>query len=279
MAKYDLIPQQLIYQGIITHDHLFTPNPCAEELILLTHEQDYWSRMKRLQLSEREMRKIGFPLSEELIYRERIIAQGTIDCALFAKKYGVSLNVAGGTHHAFAHSGEGFCLLNDFAIAANYLLAENICKQILIIDLDVHQGNGTASIFSGQPKVYTLSMHGGENYPLHKEFSDLDVELPSGCSDDIYINLMHQYIPKAIEEVQPDFIFYLSGVDILSSDKYGKLNISGAGCRQRDQLIFEWCRQFRIPVACAMGGGYSPILADIVNAHCETFKLARDVFF
>jgi acetoin utilization deacetylase AcuC-like enzyme len=278
MLKYELIPKQLLYEGIITTENLFEPTLCSEENILLTHETEYWQRMKNLELTEREMRKVGFPLSAQLVEREITIMQGTIDCALFALQYGCAMNVAGGTHHAFTNKGEGFCLLNDMAIAANYLLKNKLAERILIVDLDVHQGNGTAQIFSNNKNVFTLSMHGKNNYPFHKEISDLDIELPDGINDDDYLALLYNNLPAVIKKHQPDFIFYLCGVDILATDKFGKLNVTTEGCKQRDIFVFEQCKANKIPVACAMGGGYSPKIADIVNAHSNTFKAAINLF-
>ncbi|MGB0932208.1 MAG: histone deacetylase, partial [Chitinophagales bacterium] len=171
MAKYELLPQQLLYEGMITEENIFTPKPVSEKYILNTHCSDYWDKLRNLQLTRKEERRTGFPLSPELILREITIAQGTIEAALFALQYGIAMNIAGGTHHAFTNRGEGFCLLNDLAIASNYLLEKRLVRQILIVDLDVHQGNGTAQIFQNQPKVFTFSMHGAKNYPLHKETS------------------------------------------------------------------------------------------------------------
>jgi acetoin utilization deacetylase AcuC-like enzyme len=279
MSKYELIPQQLMREGLIQIDNLFEPEVVSEEIILLTHTSLYWNKMKNLELSASEMRKIGFPLSPQLIERERIIAQGTIDCIQFSKQYGVSMNVAGGTHHAFSSKGEGFCLLNDFAMAANYALHHNLAQKILIIDLDVHQGNGTANIFSQEDRVFTLSMHGKHNYPFLKEQSNLDIELNDGITDEEYHSLMHQYIPICIKNENPDLIFYLSGVDILATDKFGKLNITQEGCTERDRLICTWCKDQHIPLIISMGGGYSPRIADIVNAHCNTFKTVLKTFF
>jgi acetoin utilization deacetylase AcuC-like enzyme len=278
MLKYELIPKQLLYEGIITAENLFEPTLCSEENILLTHETEYWQRMKNLELTEREMRKVGFPLSAQLVEREITIMQGTIDCAMFALQYGCAMNVAGGTHHAFTNKGEGFCLLNDMAIAANYLLKNKLAERILIVDLDVHQGNGTAQIFQNNKNVFTLSMHGKNNYPFHKEISDLDIELLDGINDDDYLALLDKNLPDVIKKHQPDFIFYLCGVDILSTDKFGKLNVTTEGCKQRDIFVFEQCKANNIPVACAMGGGYSPKIADIVNAHSNTFKAAINLF-
>lgn len=279
MVKYELIPKQLLHQGIITPNNLFEPGLCEEDIITLTHNYDYWQALKNCALDASHIRRIGFPLTPELVKREICIAQGTIDCTLYALQYGVALNVAGGTHHAFTNKGEGFCLLNDLAIAANYLLHHQLSKRILIIDLDVHQGNGTAEIFEHNPAIFTFSMHGKNNYPFFKEKSDLDIELPDGISGADYLLLLKTHLPQIIKAHNPDFIFYLSGVDVLQTDKYGKLNLTLAECKNRDEVIFETCKKLKIPVVTAMGGGYSPKVADIVNAHCNTFIAANETFF
>ena len=279
MDKYDLIPKQLLYEGVIKQDNLFEPEPIEEAIVLQTHGADYWHRMKTLQLTAKEMRKIGFPLSAELVKREQVICKGTIDCALFALQYGVAMNVAGGTHHAYTNSGEGFCLLNDFAIAANYLLQHQLAKKILIVDLDVHQGNGTAQIFSGREDVFCFSMHGQDNYPHKKETSHLDIGLPTNTGDDEYLETLEQTLPQLIKEQQPDFAFYLSGVDVLATDKLGKLSLTMQGCKHRDAFVFETLQNSQIPVVVSMGGGYSPRISHIVDAHCNTFKEALRIFF
>ena len=278
MLKYELIPQQLLYEGIITEQNIFIPMACADEVVLLTHTPEYVGKLKQQLLTPQEQRRIGFPQSLQLTQREWVITQGTIDCCEYAQQYGVSLNVAGGTHHAFADKGEGFCLLNDFAIAAHFLLHQSIADKILIIDLDVHQGNGTAHIFQHEPRVYTFSMHGKNNYPFHKEKSDYDIELADGINDAIYLHILSNNLPNIIEKVQPDFAFYLSGVDILETDKFGKLKITIAGCKQRDEYVFSLLKQYHIPCTVAMGGGYSPQLKTIVEAHCNTFKAAKAIY-
>lgn len=279
MLKYELIPKQLLYEGSITEENLFEPNLAIDKEILLTHEKDYLQQLKSLSLDKAHIRRIGFPLSEELVTRELCLIQGTLDCALFALQYGVSINIAGGTHHAFANKGEGFCLLNDMAFAANALLKRKLVQTVLIIDLDVHQGNGTAAIFKGNKSVFTFSMHGKDNYPFHKEESDLDVPLENGMKDEPYLTLLKNNLEKILDQVRPDFIFYLCGVDVLGTDKLGKLNLTEEGCKQRDSLIFNMSKSLRIPVACAMGGGYSPKISDIVNAHCNTIRSAQRIFF
>ena len=278
MIKYELIPGQLIYEGSIQQKNIFRPKACSDDIILLTHDKDYLDKLHKQELTAKEQRRIGFPQSPELTQRELVITQGTIDCCFHARENGVSLNVAGGTHHAFSNRGEGFCLLNDFAVAANFLLHTNVAKKILIIDLDVHQGNGTAKLFKGNENVYTFSIHGKNNYPFHKEKSDLDIELPDGTEDDVYLDLVNQNLEKIVKNENPDFAFYLSGVDILATDKFGKLNISIQGCRKRDEIVFSVLKNNHIPVTVAMGGGYSPDYKIIVEAHCNTFRTAKELY-
>lgn len=279
MLKYELIPAQLLHEGVITADSLFSPGLLAEDIILQTHEESYWQQLRDLTLSLKEQRRIGFPLSALLVEREIRIAQGTIDGCRFAFDNGIAFNVAGGTHHAGTNWGEGFCLLNDQAVAANYLLNNNLAQSILIIDLDVHQGNGTAQIFENEPRVFTFSMHGANNFPSRKETSDLDISLADGVEDEQYLNILYEALPKLIQQQKPDFIFYLAGVDVLSSDKLGKLALSKKACKARDRFVFEQCIANNIPVQVSMGGGYSPLIKDIVDAHCNTFKMAADLYF
>jgi acetoin utilization deacetylase AcuC-like enzyme len=279
MLKYELIPAQLLYEGVISEENLFSPGKADEETILLTHDKTYWEQLRDLTLPPKEQRRTGFPLSPQLIEREVRIAQGTIDDCRYALEYGIAFNVAGGTHHAGSNWGEGFCMLNDQAIASNYLLHNSICKSILIIDLDVHQGNGTAEIFENEPRVFTFSMHGDKNFPFRKERSDLDIPLDDGIGDDEYLSILKNTLPGLIDRHQPDFIFYLSGVDILASDKLGKLSLTKEGCKQRDRFALEQCKLRQIPVQVSMGGGYSPDIKDIVEAHCNTYRVANDLYF
>ncbi len=278
MLKYELIPAQLLHEGYIGFENIFTPEPCPEEVILWTHDKSYYRKLSGQTLSGSEQRRIGFPQSPELTLRELIITQGTIDCCSYALQYGVALNVAGGTHHAFADKGEGFCVLNDMAVSANYLLNKKRATRILIIDLDVHQGNGTAKLFEHEPRVFTFSMHGAHNYPFHKEESDLDIPLVDGTDDDAYLATLYKTLPGLIEKVQPAFAFYLSGVDILNTDKFGKLKVSMEGCKERDRFVFSLLKEHAIPVAVAMGGGYSQDIKIIVEAHCNTFRAAIDIY-
>lgn len=279
MAKYSLLPQQLLYEGTCTEENFFAPARLTEAQVLRTHTQEYWHKLKTVNLSRKEERKTGFPLSQELVKREITICRGTIDNALYALEFGISMNIAGGTHHAYADGGEGFCLLNDIAIASHYLLDNKLATQILVVDLDVHQGNGTAKIMEKEQRVFTFSMHGSHNYPLHKEVSDLDIALPDGTEDDFYLKILKEQLPKLIDRVQPDFVFFQSGVDVLKTDKLGRLGLSMKGCKARDRFVLEACKKNKLPVAVNMGGGYSERLADIVNAHTNTFRLAQEIWF
>ena len=278
MLKYELIPAQLLHEGTIDPGDLFSPALCPDDDVLTTHESDYVNRLKNQQLSTREQRHIGFPQSPELTRREFMIAQGTINCCLSALEHGVALNVAGGTHHAFYDHGEGFCMLNDQAIAANYLLRNALAERIMIIDLDVHQGNGTASLFADQPAVFTFSMHGKNNYPFRKYKSDLDIELEDGTDTATYLNLLEKNLPGLIGNFQPDFVFYLAGADILDTDRFGKLKVSVEGCALRDKFVFTLLKRANIPCEVSMGGGYSNDVRIITDAHCNTFRLARDTW-
>lgn len=279
MAKYTLIPEQLLYEGTITEANLFQPQALTEAEVILTHDADYWRRLRDQELTPREIRKTGFPLSERLVYREINIGEGTWQCARFAQEYGVAMNVSGGTHHAFTDRGEGFCLLNDIAMAANLMLRDGLAQRILVVDLDVHQGNGTAEIFRDEPRVFTFSMHCRVNYPLEKEQSDLDIAIEPFTTDAPYLSTLRETLPRLLDEFQPDFAFYLSGVDILETDKLGKLSMTRAGCKERDRFVFETMKKNAIPVSVSMGGGYSPRLVDIVEAHCNTYRVASEVYF
>lgn len=279
MEKYTLLPEQLLHEGTIEQENIFAPRMLTEEEILSTHTKEYWEKLKTLQLTRQEERRSGFPLSKQLVEREVTINAGTIQAAEYALKYGVAMNIAGGTHHAYTNRAEGFCFLNDIAIAANYLLNTNQAKQILVVDLDVHQGNGTAEIFQNESRVFTFSMHGAKNYPMHKEKSDLDVDLPDGTDDSTYLNLLDTHLNKLLESVNPDFLFFQSGVDVLATDKLGRLGLTMEGCKQRDRLVLQSAYANKIPLVASMGGGYSEKIKDIIEAHANTYRLAQEIYF
>ncbi|MEO1052200.1 MAG: histone deacetylase [Bacteroidota bacterium] len=279
MIKYELLPQQLLYEGTIAEEHLFSPEPVGETAILKAHKPHYWQKLKQLDLTRSEERRTGFPLSKRLVEREITIMGGTVKATAYALEYGVAMNIAGGTHHAFTDRGEGFCLLNDIAVAAYDLLDSERAKQILVVDLDVHQGNGTAEIFQNDARVFTFSMHGEKNYPHHKETSDLDIGLPDGTDDHFYLKTLEANLNNLLDVVQPDFIFFQSGVDVLSTDKLGRLGLSIKGCKERDRMVLSACQTNNIPVVASMGGGYSEDIRLIVDAHANTYRLAQEIFF
>ncbi|MDX2245436.1 MAG: histone deacetylase [Bacteroidia bacterium] len=279
MEKYNLIPEQLIYEGTISSENLYDPGFAEADTVLLTHTEEYLHKLHHQQLTAKEIRKTGFPLSPQLVRRSFSIANGTIQNTLFAQQFGVAINGAGGTHHAFADRGEGFCLLNDIAIAANWLLFHQRIRRALVVDLDVHQGNGTAVIFQNDPRVFTFSMHCEANYPLHKEKSDLDIGLKPFTDDATYLKILQNTLPRLIQETEPDIVFYLSGVDILATDKLGKLACTRQGCKERDAYVLKLCHENRLPVVISLGGGYSHHIRDIVEAHCNTFRLAQEIWF
>ena len=254
MIKYDLIPEQLLRENTCDEESFFKPRNLNDSNALLTHQKDYYDRFSSLHLTKKEIRPIGFPMSEKLVYREKKIAQGTIECVQYSIKNGISMNIAGGTHHAFKDRGEAFCM-------------------------DVHQGNGTASIFSENKNVFTLSFHGEKNYPFKKEKSDLDIGFPDKTDDNFYLKKLEETLPKVIDDFEPDFIFYLAGVDVLENDKLGRLGLTIQGCKKRDKFVLELCRKNNVPIQISMGGGYSVNIKDILEAHSNTYRLAQEIFF
>jgi acetoin utilization deacetylase AcuC-like enzyme len=278
MVKYELIPQQLLHEGLVEKENFFSPTLAKDYWIEKAHDKEYISKLKYLTLTKSEIRKTGFPLSKELVNREYIITQGTLDCVDFAIEYGASANIAGGTHHAFRDRGEGFCLFNDVAIGSYYAIEKHQMQSILIIDLDVHQGNGTASILKDNNKVFTFSMHGEKNYPFHKEKSNLDIPVKDGIKVKEYLKKLKENLDFLSNELSPDIIFYISGVDILDTDKLGRLAVKRDDCKKRDDMVFEFSKKCKAPIVTVMGGGYSEKIYDIVEAHCNTFKSMLSLF-
>ena len=279
MQKYTMIPERLLREGTITLDNFFAPKRLTEAEILTTHTEEYWYKLKTQTLTRKEARPIGFEMTEALVDRGRHIAHATYECALYAQQYGVAMNVAGGTHHAFAGHGEGFCVFNDVCIASNLLLNRGQASKILVVDLDVHQGNGNASIMADEPRVFIFSMHGAKNYPFRKQISDLDIELDNDTGDEEYLRVLKDTLPRLLDEVAPDMIFYQSAVDVLATDKLGKLALTQAGCEARDEYVLQQAKDADIPVAIVMGGGYSEDIEDVVEAHCNTFRIAQQLYF
>lgn len=278
MEKYEVLREQLIYEGIFEEEDFFTPEAMTDDDLRSTHTEEYLNKLKHQSLTAKEIRAIGFPMSPLLVERGKHIAQGTFVAALYALENGCGMNIAGGTHHSFADRGEGFCIFNDISLAVNALLKRKKVSRILIVDLDVHQGNGSAKIFEKNEKVFTFSIHGEHNYPLRKEKSDMDIALKNGVEDNEYLNCLKSTLPSIISLHKPDFIFYQSGVDVLKTDKLGKLNLSPQGCKYRDEMVFHEAYKNQIPIVASMGGGYSTLLKDVVNAHANTYKVAVDYF-
>lgn len=272
MLKYELLHDKLLHEGVVEEHAFFEPSLLGKQLLAGVHHKTYWQRLLNQKLTRKEIRRIGFPLSSALIERELRIAHGTVLAAKIALKQGVGFNISGGTHHAGSDWGEGFCLLNDQAIAARYLLNHHPVEQVLVIDLDVHQGNGTAEIFEDEDHVFTFSMHGEKNFPFRKERSDLDVGLDDDTSGADYLAVLDQKVNQLFKSVQPDFVFYQTGADVLETDKMGRLKLTAEDCRQRDKLVFDLCKKHQKPVQVSMGGGYSTQIKDIVKVHCQTFK-------
>lgn len=278
MGKYVLLPEKLLQEGSLKQENFFAPAPMEKSNILAVHTEEYWSKLVEQKLSPKEQRKTGFPLSPQLVRREIVIGEGTRQAAQFALKHGLAMNIAGGTHHAYTDHGEGFCLLNDIAMASVDLLDNHGLSQILVVDLDVHQGNGTAEIFQNDSRVFTFSMHGAHNYPLQKEQSDLDIPLADHCNDETYLSVLRETLPHLLDQVEPDFIFFQSGVDVLATDKLGRLGLSMDGCKQRDEIVFKRAKRDGIPVVAVMGGGYSADIDTIVEAHANTFRVGIEVY-
>jgi acetoin utilization deacetylase AcuC-like enzyme len=274
ITKYKMARDRLLAEGTITHWHLTDPGLAAHEDILLVHDQDYWFRCVNGELTAAEVRRIGFPWSQALVRRSRAAAQGTITAARNALRDGVASNLAGGTHHAFADHGEGYCVLNDIAIATRVLQRDGLARRVCVIDCDVHQGNGTAAIFNGDPDVFTFSMHGERNFPLRKEPSRLDVSLSDGTGDDEYLSVLSRYVPAILAEHRPDIVFYQAGVDPHERDRLGRMKLTLQGLRQRDEFVIGACQAARVPVVTTMGGGYGKQISETVEGHCNTVRVA-----
>lgn len=278
MQKYQLIPERLAVEGLIDHRSLKTPEAIDESYILLAHESKFWQRLSNAKLSSGEIRRIGFPMSPELVWRERLIAGASLQGAIDALQYGIAFNTAGGTHHAGPSHSEGYCLLNDAAIAALGVLHLQLCKKVLIADLDVHQGNGTAEICRSHPNIFTFSMHAKKAYPLRKQDSDLDISLEPETNDQTYLQLLTAALLQIEQRFLPDLVIFNAGVDVLATDALGGLKLSMQGCEARDSTLFSWCSERKIPVLCVMGGGYSSDLHTVVDAHIQTYRSALRIF-
>lgn len=274
MVKYTLVYDRLRETGLLPAANIMLPEEAARADLERVHEKDYLDRLFGEGLSVTEQRAIGVPWSPRLLRRSRLAVQGTILAAEAALEQGRGGNLAGGTHHAFADHGEGFCVLNDIAVAIRRLQHDKRIERALVIDLDVHQGNGTAAIFEGDDSVFTFSMHGERNYPSRKMRSTLDIGLPDGIDDEAYLSTLEINLPKLIENFSPDVVFYLAGVDVAAGDRYGRFNLSDDGIRARDRCVLEWTRRHGLPLAITLAGGYSPNPVRTAMLHTIVFEEA-----
>ncbi|HMF58289.1 MAG TPA: histone deacetylase [Pyrinomonadaceae bacterium] len=277
IRKFEMVRDRLLREGTLLLSDLVEPQPAAVEDVLLVHTEDYVRRLRAGALTAREIRRLGLPWSKALVRRSFLATAGTINAARYALQYGVGSNLAGGTHHAFPDHGEGFCVLNDVAVAIRVLQRDGMIERASVVDCDVHQGNGTATIFQDEPRVFTFSMHGAKNYPLFKTRSALDVELPDGTGDESYLKILAEHLPQLFAH-EPEIVFYLGGADPFNGDKLGRLSLTIEGLRARDEMVLAECRARGVPVATVMSGGYAADISDTVEIHCNTIRAARKVF-
>lgn len=274
IEKYALLRQAVVDTGLILDGSLVAPEPATDEEILRAHDREYLEKVKTGCLSPKEVRRIGFPWSPELVIRARCSVGGTIGAARSALTQGISINLAGGTHHAFRDHGEGYCVFNDSVIAIRTLQAEGRIRRAVILDGDVHQGNGTAAMAAADPTIFTFSIHSERNFPLRKERSDIDVGLPDGAGDEVYVEAWEAGMRRALESSRADLAIFLAGADPYKDDRLGRLALSKAGLAERDRLAFEFCRGAGVPVATVMAGGYAREVEDTVAIHLQTVRIA-----
>lgn len=274
VAKYAMLRDRVVADGIVAADHVFDPDAATDDELLLVHTAAYVHRFNDGLLDAAELRRLGFPWSAGLVERSRRAVGGTMAAARHALEHGVAMNLAGGTHHAFADHGEGFCVYNDVAIAIRSLQRAGLIRRAAIVDLDVHQGNGTHAIFGGDASVYTFSMHGGKNYPFHKVAGTRDIELADRTGDDAYLEALTSALPRVLADAAPDIVFYIAGADPHEGDALGRLALTFDGLIQRDRYVLSQCREVGIPVALVIGGGYGRKIEDTVQVHLNTVRVA-----
>ena len=277
IKKFELVRDRLLKDGTLQTCEISEPQPAEIEDVLLVHTDDYVTRLRNGTLTTREVRRLGLPWSKSLVRRSFLACSGTVNAARHALENGVASNLAGGTHHAFPDRGEGFCVLNDVAVAIRVLQKKKLAKKFLIIDCDVHQGNGTAFIFKDDTDVFTFSMHGAKNYPLFKEKSTLDIELPDKTDDTKFLEILNESLPHVFLH-NPDLIFYLGGADPFEKDKLGRLGLTIEGLRQRDEAVLSFAKNKKIPIVTTMSGGYAQDINDTVEIHCNTIRAVKKVF-
>ena len=274
MVKYSMLRERVVAASICEPGEMCVPRPVSDEEILRAHERGYLRRVVDGTLSQREMRRIGFPWSERMVERSRRASGGTLGACLAALEDGFAANLAGGTHHAFADRGEGYCVFNDSAIAARAVRAWGLVERVVVVDTDVHQGNGTAAILRGDPSIFTFSIHGAKNFPFRKEESDLDLALPDGADDGVFLEALEDGLEKTLERSRAGLAIYLAGADPYEDDRLGRLSVSMEGLAERDRLVLEFCRYHGIPVTVTMAGGYARKIEDTVEIHLRSIERA-----
>ncbi len=277
MGKFGRLMALLLVEGVVRPDQVRRPEPAAPEALALAHEPGYVTAVLERTLDAAAVRRIGLPITREVALRSRAANGGTLLTARLALQHGLACNTAGGSHHAFADYGSGFCVFNDVAVAARVLLAEGAVARVLVVDLDVHQGDGTAAIFQDEPRVFTFSMHCRTNFPIHKQASDLDLALEPGLGDDGYLALLADHLPGLLEEVRPDLVFYNAGVDPHVDDRLGRLALSEEGLWRRERLVLTSCLKGGVPVAGVLGGGYTPDLERLARLHTILPRVASEL--
>jgi len=277
MVKYSMLRERVARDGICGPGELRTPGAVTEQEILRAHTRDYLRRVVSGTLTDKQMRRIGFPWSERMVERSRRASGGTLGACLAALDEGFAANLAGGTHHAFSNRGEGYCVFNDSAIAARAVQAAGLVERVVIIDTDVHQGNGTAEILRKNPTVFTFSIHGEKNFPFHKEESDLDVPLPDGADDTEFLQALERGLEVALDAADANLAIYLAGADPFEGDRLGRLCVTKEGLAERDQIVLEACRERSIPVATTMAGGYATDVKDTVDVHFQSIRRAAEM--
>jgi len=274
MEKYALLRERVIAENIVSLDRLHVPEPASVDELVRVHTPAYIERVMTGRLTDTEIRRIGFPWSPQMVERSRRSAGATIAACRVALQEGVGVNLAGGTHHAFADAGAGYCVFNDAAVAARAMQAEGRVRRIAIIDCDVHQGDGTAVIFANDPTVFTFSIHGAHNFPFRKQQSDLDIALPDATGDATYLDALEWGLRQTFATAKPDLVIYLAGADPYYDDRLGRLSLTKAGLAERDRLVFGYCRSAGVPVAVTMAGGYARQINDTVDIHAHTVAAA-----
>ncbi|HUQ80355.1 MAG TPA: histone deacetylase [Gemmatimonadaceae bacterium] len=276
IEKYAMLRDAVIAAGLVTAETLHEPARASVDAVRLVHTERYVTALMTGTLGGAEQRRIGLPWSEHLVERSFRAVGGTCEAATAALEHGVTMNLAGGTHHAFPDHGEGFCVFNDTAIAIRMLQRDGHIRRAAVVDLDVHQGNGTHAVFAGDASVFTFSMHGAKNYPFHKVPGTLDVELPDGTGDDAYLATLADHLPRVLSAAAPDLVIYLAGSDAHEGDRLGRLRLTFDGLARRDAMVLDACREVGIPVAVTIAGGYGRNIEDSVRAHVNTVAVASD---